>query len=142
MASPGTSSDYEEELTPGASEVGMEACQEDTGVPNQRANEKEESLGTSEGLSGEQSDECLAEEERGEIQLHNKGLVTQSEVKGGEGKQLQPVERPPPPDPRMCRAERRQAQWRLARHTNFVGAVCRQVYCKRTRGNTLGAGGV
>lgn len=63
--------------------------------------------------------------------------MTQSEVKGGEGKQLQPVELPLPPDPRMCRAERRQAQWRLARHTDFVGGVCRQVYCKRTWGNDI-----
>lgn len=62
-----------------------------------------------------QLNKLLAEEERGEIQPQLEGLGAQSEVQGGEGTQLQLVSKDeeefsPLPDPRTCRAERRQVQ--------------------------------
>lgn len=59
-------SDNEEMLTPGTWDESTGEHQEDAEIPEQGVNwpEEEEKLGTSEGLSGKQSNEHLAEEEK------------------------------------------------------------------------------
>lgn len=105
-------------LTPVTSDEGSGEHQENAEIPEQGVNgpEEEEKPGTSEGLSRKRPNEHLAEEEKaaaaGELRYP---VRSARQIRKLQEASEDEEELPPSPDLRICRAKRRQAQWRSVR---------------------------